>query len=482
MMRGHFRLGGIQVLFPLALTVAATAAELSIPHEHYELDNGLDVILVEDHSTPIVHVNVWYHVGSRSEEQGLTGFAHLFEHLMFQGSLSQPGEYFDPLSAVGASINGTTNTDRTNYFETVPAEYLPMALFLESDRMGWLLPELTLEKLDNQREVVKNERRQRYENPPFGTAWMELMAAVWPEGHPYRHTTIGSHEDLSNASLDDVKAFFTKWYVPDNASLAVVGDFDPATAKSLIDEYFGTIERGPEPLPPWEFAPAAIPASKEVRLFQEVPEQRVWIAWTSPALYEPGDAELDLFNQPLASGKDSRLYRALVDTGIAKSVDAYQASSMLASIYIVQATAAAGHDTDEIVAIVDEVLASITTDQPPTAEEIEAARANYEAGFFRRMRTIAGVANLAQFYNLAKGEPDWVARDLARYDRTPEQVVAAAQEVLSQPRVVMHIWPEPAEAEAAPEVVAETVGFWARLFGGKKAVSEPSNPTAQGGE
>ena len=462
----------------LALALAgsmATAGELSIEYEAYELENGLDVILAPDLSTPIVHVNVWYHVGSRNEEKGLTGFAHLFEHLMFQGSEGQPGEYFAPLDAVGASLNGTTNTDRTNYFETVPAEFLPLALFLESDRMGYLLPVLTQDKLDNQREVVKNERRQRYENPPFGDAWVHLTANLWPEGHPYQHTTIGSHEDLENASLDDVTDFFQTWYVPNNAALVVAGNFDKEVAKAKIEEYFAGIPRG-EDVPHWEPAPAPLASDVEIRLFQDVPEQRVWIAWPSPAIYEPGDAELDLLNATLAGGKDGRLYQELVQKrGIAKRVTAYQASSMLASTYVIEATAAEGHTTDELVQVIDEVMKDTLSANPPTVEDIAAAQANYEAGFYGRISTISGKANLLQFYHLVKGEADWITEDIARYDSTPEKVVAESKIVLDQPRVVMHIWPDDSaksDNSDDPNSASSTYTFWQKLFGKKPTAEE----------
>jgi len=453
-------------MFAFALAASlATAGQLAIPHERYELDNGLDVLLIEDHSTPVVHVHVWYHVGSKDETEGLTGFAHLFEHLMFQGSVSQPGEYFDPLIAVGASINGTTNTDRTNYFETVPSEFLPMALFLESDRMGWLLPELTQEKLDNQREVVRNERRQRYEIPPFGTAYGTLMENVFPKGHPYHHLTIGSHEDLQNASLDDVKAFFTEWYAPNNAVLAISGDFDPSQVRTLVDEYFGGIARGVEH-DAWTHQPATIPAPIEVRETEDVTEQRVWMAWTSPGIYEPGDAELDLLSFTLSSGKNSRLYKALVETGIAKNVSASQGSRLLASVYTISATAADGHTTDEVVAVIDEVIADLLNENPPSEEDIAAAGANYEASMYSRTATIQGKASTAQFYNLVTGDADFVQEDLERYQATPEEVVQTSRVILEQPRVVLHIGPEPEEQEepqvAETEVQPRT--FWQRLF------------------
>jgi len=215
------------LVLALALSAPlAAAGEFDLEFERFQLDNGLDVVLLPDHSTPIVHVEVWYHVGSKDEVAGRTGFAHLFEHLMFQGSANSPGEYFTPIQGVGGDLNGTTNADRTNYYETVPARYLPLALFMESDRMGHLLDVLDQGKLDNQRDVVKNERRQRYENPPYGRAFADLQGALYPEGHPYHFPTIGSHADLEAASLDDVKTFFHTWYVPNNATLVVAGDFN----------------------------------------------------------------------------------------------------------------------------------------------------------------------------------------------------------------------------------------------------------------
>jgi len=434
----------------LALSAAATpAVEPSLTYEKYELPNGLDVILAPDRSTPIVHVNVWYHVGSKDETPGRTGFAHLFEHLMFQGSLSQPGEYFDPLLAVGADLNGTTNTDRTNYFETVPSQYLPLALFLESDRMGWLLAVLDQAKLDNQRDVVRNERRQRYETPPYGEARSYLMAALWPEGHPYHHLTIGKHEDLQAANLEDVKTFFKTWYSPNNASLVVTGDFEPAVARKLIEEYFAGIPRGPEPVR----APIADPSlkqSQEIRRQEKVPHQKVWIAWQSPALYAPGDAELDLFSSGFASGPDSRLYKRLVtELRIASDVSAYQSSASLGSSYVINATASPGHTTDELVTAIDQVIDEMLgfrtspASQPLTSEELLVAKADYETSFYGRLATIAAKGDLLNGYNYAAGDPGYLKQDLQRYkDATAEGIFRYAHETFSKPRVVLHIQPE----------------------------------------
>ena len=290
----------------LALTFTfSSAADVEIPLEKYELPNGLDVILAPDRSTPIVYVSIWYHVGSKDERTGLTGFAHLFEHLMFQGSLSNDGEYFAPLERLGASINGTTSFDRTNYYEVLPSQHLPVALFVESDRMGYLLDVLSQEKLDNQREVVRNERRQNVEDRPYGNAYQLLLQGIYPPSHPYSHLPIGSHEDLQAASLEDVIAFFQTWYVPNNASLVVAGDIDIDATKQMIRTHFGGIPAGPQP-ERIEAQPVTMTEGKRIVDYDDVPEQRVWMAWHSPRLFQEGDAELDLLASTLTAGEDSR--------------------------------------------------------------------------------------------------------------------------------------------------------------------------------
>ncbi len=426
----------------------AGPAEPDIPHTTYELDNGLDVILIPDDSTPIVYTSVWYHVGSKDEEPGLTGFAHLFEHLMFQGSLSVDGEYFGPLQEVGASINGTTSFDRTNYFELLPARYLPLALFMESDRMGSLLPVLDQSKLDNQREVVRNERRQRYENPPYGEAYKDLFAALYPEGHPYHHMPIGSHEDLEAASLDDVKAFFRSWYPPDNASLVVAGDFDEETARRLVLENFGGIPAGEVP-DRAEVAPVRLDEVTVLRQEDDVPEPRVWMAWHSPPFFAEGDADMDLLSTLLGDGKESRLYKRLVkETGVARSISASQSSGMHGSRFIISGVAAPGHTTDEVVTEVKAVLTELREGSPPTAEEIEAGRANFRRYFFDTIATITGKGELLQRYNMYLGRTDYLPDDLARYAAvTPQTAAGWADRVLAEPHVELHIVPTPEEAE-----------------------------------
>ena len=425
----------------LLLLGSALATELTIPHERYTLDNGLTVILAEDHDVPVVQVNVWYHVGSKDEVAGRTGFAHLFEHLMFQGSENNPEDYFTRLQEVGGRVNGTTNLDRTNYFEGVPAEYLPLALWSEADRMGWLI--VDDERLANQQDVVRNERRQRYENRPYGTSWISLLENVFPEGHPYHHPTIGNHEDLEAATLEDVQGFFDTWYVPNNASLVICGDFDPEVAKELVELYFGDIPAGSVPARS-QVEPATLEEEVVVRQVEEgVPHDKVWIAWPSPALYAPGDAELDLASAALSDGKEGRLTRALVmEEQIAKNVDAYQASFGLQSMYVIQATAAKGHTTDELVARIDEIVAEFIA-EGPTAEEVTLGQINYEVRFLHGLERVSGKANKLNSYHYFKGDPDWVQEDLDRYlEATPETVRTAAAETLGSPgRLVLHIGP-----------------------------------------
>ena len=429
---------------------------MEIPYEKYELDNGLDVILAPDRSTPVVYVSVWYHVGSKDETAGLTGFAHLFEHLMFQGSLSHDDEYFGPLQEVGATINGTTSFDRTNYYEYLPSQHLPLALFMESDRMGYLLEVLTQDKLDNQRLVVRNERRQRYEDPPYGDAWGLLSENMFQSDHPYHHLPIGSHADLEAADLTAVKDFFKKWYAPSNASLLVAGDFDTETTKQRIEEYFGPIKGGEKVVRP-TIEPAALKESKTLVRYDDVPERKVWLAWHTPALFQPGDAELDLFSSVIASGMDSRLYKALVrDQKVAKSVNAFQMSGNLSSRYLIMATATEDHTTEELVAAIDAELATVFDSAPPTADEISAAKANYERRFYEGQETIQGKGETLQIYNMNQSDPGYVNKDLQRYlQSTAESTLEAGKKYLNKPRFELHYLPESDRPESAPETGGE---------------------------
>ena len=284
---------------------------IELPSTKHTLQNGLDVVVHEDHHVPLVAVNLWYHVGSRHERPGRTGFAHLFEHLMFEGSAHHNASYFQPLERAGASVNGSTNTDRTNYWEVVPTNAIDLALWLESDRMGHLLPTLTAERFETQRGVVLNERRESYENRPYGMAMIALTAALYPDGHPYSWPTIGLANDIRAARLDDVHAFFRAYYHPRNASLAIAGDIEPARAHDLASHYFGELPAADAPAP---VRPAPLSLRGDIRLVMEdrVELPRLYVAWHSPAMFAGGDAELDLAGDLLANGKTSRLYRSLV--------------------------------------------------------------------------------------------------------------------------------------------------------------------------
>ena len=425
---------------------AAAAEPLEIPFEKYELDNGLEVILAEDHATPLVHVEIWYHVGSKDEPEGRSGFAHLFEHLMFNGAEHWDDEYFAPLQPYGARINGSTSTDRTNYYETVPSNVLQRALWLEADRMGYLLPALTVGKLDNQRDVVRNERRQNYEIQPYAKTRKVISEAMWPVTHPYHRLTIGTHEDLEAATLDDVKAFFQTWYVPNNATLVVVGDFDPAEAKGWIETYFGPIPRGEEP-PAITEAAAPKPEAQTHEMTDDVQLSRVYMVWQSMPLYAAGDADLDVLSSILTDGKNSRLYKRLVfEDRIAKDVSAGQYSSQLGSTYHITATVAPGHTVEEVQAAIDEELALLRA-EGVTDKEVEQAVNNWQLSFFRRIEGVAGRAGLLHVYNHYFGEPGWVQSDLDRYlGVTATSVAGFVNEVLDPAhQVTVFVRPQPEE-------------------------------------
>jgi zinc protease len=398
----------------LLATVATAVSTPELPVEQYQLDNGLTVLLSQDETLPVVATEVLYLVGSAHEAQGRTGFAHLFEHLMFQGSKNFDKEYFQPYESIGGHVNGTTNRDRTNYFERVPANYLELPLWMESERMENLLPALDQQKLDNQRDVVKNERRQRYENEPYGMFWWHLGEMLYPKGHPYRHATIGSHEDLSAATLDDVRAFFQRYYVPANAVLTVVGDFEKGSTKALIEKYFGHMPSGTRAPAPEATMPTLSGISKLV-VEDDVNLPRLYLAWHSPALYEPGDAELDLFSSILSDGKSSRLFKPLVyDQKVAKDVHAYQVSQKLSSFYVVQTTAAPGESIEELytktMAALEKALAAA-----PSEDELERAKNNYKKSFYGRIETAVSRATTLGSYYLHTGNADYLAQDLARY-------------------------------------------------------------------
>lgn len=414
----------------------------TIPFEKYTLPNGLQVILSPDDSVPYVWVNLWYYVGSRDEVSGRTGFAHLYEHMMFQGSAHANDDYFQPLQRIGGQVNGTTNLDRTNFFEGVPSQWLPLALFMESDRMGWLLPAMDQEKLDNQKQVVRNERRQRYENRPYGNAWIYLLDAMYPPEHPYHHATIGLHQDIDAATLNDVQDFFKKWYLPNNASLVICGDFDTAEAKKLVESYFGEIPAAPEPTPTKVKTPK-LTEEKVVRYQENVPFPKVWLSWHSPASLSRDDAGMDLLAAILSNGEDTPLYRELVyNTGLAQEVSAYQSSAELSSMFTIEATASPGHTGDELVSAIDNVLAHYRQSGVST-DELDMARTAYEVQFYDAIATIQGKANLLNSYNRITGDPGFITQDMARYSSiTTKYLKKLIKKYLPEDRrVVLHIDP-----------------------------------------
>jgi zinc protease len=428
---------------------------MNIPYTKHTLANGLDVLIHEDHAVPIVAVNLWYHVGSKNEVPGRTGFAHLFEHLMFEGSQHYDRGYFHPLQEAGASLNGSTNADRTNYWEVVPTNALDLALWMESDRMGYLLPALTEAKFANQREVVLNERRQNYENRPYGLAGMAIVSALYRPDHPYHWLTIGAAEDIRAAHIDDVRAFFQRYYHPANASLALAGDIDEERGLALAAQYFGEVPGGVKPervvVPP-----PAVPAD-DVKLVLEdrVELPRLYLAWHSPALFADGDAELDLIAEVLSSGKTSRLYRALVyEQRIATEVAASQNSREAGSFFQIVATAAPGRTLAEVERAIAREMA-VLVDRGPTADELDRCLAQAEAHFLFRLQTVGGFGGKSDqlnAYNTFLGDPGYFGRDLERYrSATPMLLRDAAAKYLKTPgRVVLSVVPRGRLALALP--------------------------------
>ncbi|HEY9466828.1 MAG TPA: pitrilysin family protein [Vicinamibacterales bacterium] len=417
---------------------------IDLPYTKRTLANGLDVIVHEDHHVPIVAVNLWYHVGSKNERPGRTGFAHLFEHLMFEGSEHHNTGFFPPLQQAGALLNGSTNTDRTNYWAVVPTSAIDRALWMESDRMGYLLPAVTRERFETQRDVVLNERRQNYENRPYGMAIMAITSALYPPDHPYSWMTIGSAEDIRAMQLEDVQAFFRTYYHPSNASLVLAGDVETPRAFDLAERYFGDLPAGTRPLP----VIAAASLSREHRIVMEdrVELPRIYIAWLSPAMFAPDDAELDLVGDLLANGKTSRLYRTLVyERRIALDVSAHQHSRELGSFFLLAATAAPGQSLAEIYAEIDAELDRLSA-MGPTDDEMERALAQAEAQFIYRLQTVGGFGGKSDqlnAYNVLLGNPGFFTADLDRYRRATHESVrsAAALHLRRDARVVLSVIP-----------------------------------------
>lgn len=429
---------------PPLLAPFASAGDGSIPFKKFTLDNGLELVVHEDHSDPVVAVYVYYHVGSAREVPGRSGFAHLFEHVLFQGSEHVgDDQHFKLVSEAGGTLNGSTTRDRTNYFEVLPANQLELALWLESDRMGFLLPAVTLEKLDNQRDVVKNERRQNYENRPYGQAAGAIAAALYPAEHPYHWLTIGSQEDLTAASLEDVKGFFRRWYGPNNATLAIGGDIKTDEVVALVKKYFGGIPRGPEVA-----REAARPAklAESVRLSQEdrVKLPQLAITWPTVAFGHADEPALDFLASVLAANRSSVLEKALrIDEALASQVDASNEADELAGEFSIRLRPVSGTRLDVLEKRTREILTKLAADGVDPAQ-LERVKARYEAGRIRRLETVSARTSQLANDNVSARDPGWFDADVRRHLAvTPQDVVRVLKEyVLERPAVVLSVVPQ----------------------------------------
>jgi zinc protease len=419
----------------------------TIVFEKYTLENGLEVILSEDHRLPLTAVNLWYHVGPANEEPGRTGFAHLFEHMMFQGSKHVANDtHFKTLEAAGATlINGTTDFDRTNYFETVPSNQLELALWIESDRMGYLLEKVDRVAFANQQDVVRNERRQGVENQPYAIAEEALFQQMFPKSHPYHGVVIGSHADIQAAQLDDVKAFFKQYYAPNNASLAIVGDIDKAATKRLVEKYFGPLKRGPD-VPPITAKTPPIESERRRTVKDKIELPRIYAGWITSPIFKPGDAEAAVAAEILGRGTSSRLYKRLVyEQQIAQSVSAVQYSLTLGSVFEIIVTARPGRTADELQRALDAELETFRRDGPQDAE-VERARNSIETRMVRELENLGGfggVADRLNMYNHFLRDPGYLAKDAERHRAvTSASVKAFAQQQLrTEARAVIHAVP-----------------------------------------
>jgi zinc protease len=409
---------------------------MRIPIEMFRLDNGLLVTLSEDHTAPIVAVNMWYHVGSANERSGRTGFAHLFEHMLFQGSANvAANEHFELVQRAGGTLNGSTWLDRTNYFETLPSNQLALALWLEADRMGALLPAMTQQKLDTQRDVVKNERRWSVDNQPYGTWWERLPALSYPATHPFHHSLIGSMEDLSAASLEDVEHFFATYYTPDNAVLSIAGDFDPAEARELVRRYFGPIARGggKPPLPDMSL-PNRFGSWLRTTVPDEVMLPRLFLAFRSPVFGSDEYYVASLASAILGLGKGSRLQRILVrEREVASEATAFTFDlSKGVDLLVLDVTGRPDVTGEAIEAAVGDVVDSMRSDGV-TRDEVERAVALVETAFVTSMQSAGERADKLSMFATYFGDPSLINEQVDRYRAvTAEQVTELARNQLGK--------------------------------------------------
>jgi len=421
---------------------------LNLEYEKYKLENGLEVILHSNENIPVVAVNIWYKVGSANEQRGKTGIAHLFEHMMFQGSENVAKEmHFRFIQEAGGSLNGSTNFDRTNYYEKVPSNFLELILWLESDRMGFLLPALTQEKLNNQIDVVKNERLERYDNQPYGLAWELLISSLYPSGHPYNWPTIGFLKDISSYTLNDVSGFFRKFYSPSNASLIVAGHFDQSLTKDLIQKYFGEINGNDHAFNNsshlFDFSKISLKENIFLIHRDNVHLKRLYLAWHSDKAYGIDDAALDILADILTGSKNSRLYKNLVyEKELAQDVTAYQYSGKLTGHFLIIATAKPGV---ELSVLKDEVFKEIDLIYEEGIKEKEMLRSKngIKSSFIYSMQNVDSLADQLNFYNFYLDEPNSFNDDLMRYQNVDEAVIKnVVKKYLTKAYVELHIIPK----------------------------------------
>ncbi len=419
----------------------------TVEYEKFILENGLSVILHEDKTLPLTAVNVWYHVGSKNEEIGKTGFAHLFEHMMFEGSKNHRHDYFDPLQKVGASINGSTTSDRTNYWENIPSNSLELALWLEADRMGFLLDAIDQKRFDTEREIVKNERRQSYENRPYGQAQLELQPLIFPNPHPYSWPVIGSQADLNAASLEDVKSFYRKFYSPSNASLTIAGNYDKNETIDLINKYFGNLKPG-QPIQRTHKISSTLNGQVNLQLFDSVQLPKLYMVWPSPPMFDNSEAPLDILASILGEGKTSRLYKLLVrEKQIARSVRIYNYAQELAGEFCIEIISNnPNDDLNDMKSIIEDEIEKVTNN-PPNQQEIERSINRIKSDHISQLEHIGGFGGRADqlnYYNIFTNNPNTINTDLERYTSVePKDIQTVTKSTIGNNRVMMKVLPKP---------------------------------------
>lgn len=454
MKQKYFTMKKFWILCGILYAPLLWSQQISVPYEQFKLPNGLNVILHKDNTIPRITVNVWYHVGSGSEKPKRTGFAHLFEHILFEGSQNVPEGKFDQwLEAAGANNNGSTMEDRTNYYEEMPSNALDLALFLESDRMGFLIPSLNESTVDGQRDVVKNERRQSYENRPYGKAYLEMPAMLYPPDHPYSWSVIGSMEDLSAASYQDVVDFFNTFYTPSNASLVIAGDIDFKEARAKVERWFSDVPGSMKP----ELAlpkPAVLAGERREILEDKVQLPRLMMTWLAPPAYQPGTAELSLIGDLIGGGKNSRLYKRLVfELQIAQSVYAYLDTKKFGSEFNIVATANAGVTLVQLEEVIQQELNKLKNELPQP-RELDRIMNQYESSFISQLESVGNKADQLNNYYYYTGNPDYFNEDFQRFKAVGLNDISAAARLYlkDDARLIMSIVPEGKTELAAKKI------------------------------